>query len=318
MKTWIKSLSVSVGLLTACQTTTGMVPQTNTVPGTIQAQSQKPTPLLADRYLCTVEHRTENGVVKIMDLTNRTVRSVFIPGHVTRMSGLQATQKLYASAYQGENKGNQSLYEVDIVKGTVSRTLAFSQIGLNPEDVMIDQGKLYTTGFQQTRGALFSYDLNTKGWQPLAYDIKPGVMQWGTSANVLQVLHFNNAQVTRTTVEVSSRRVSSYSYAFTHLNEQDNKFYGGTITRFGDMLYASVNNRIERYEIKGTQFTRLNPIELKYADVRFIALSRNDRTLYVSHEKQNRVSLVRMNPDGLTYTLDEIAFPGENNELVVF
>lgn len=318
MKIWIKSLSVLVGLLTACQTTTGMVPQTNPVPTVIQAQSQKPIPALTDRYLCTVEHRPGNGIVKIMDLTNRSVRSVFIPGAINRMAGSQLTQKLYVTAYQTENKSSQSLYEVDIVKGTVSRTLGFSQIGLQPADIMIGNDKLYATGIKQNQGAIFSYDLNTKGWQPLVYDIKPGVMQWGESANVLQVLHFNKAQVTRTTIEVSSRKVSANSYSFSHLNEQDIKFYGGTITRVGNLLFASVNNRIERYELNGLQFSRLNPIELKYAEVRYIALSRNDRTLYVSHEKQNRVSLVRMNADGLTYTLDEIAFPGENNELVVF
>lgn len=106
----------------------------------------------------------------------------------------------------------------------------------------------------------------------------------------------------------------------TLLNPERQKgiLYSSVITKNGRYLYASVNDKIERYELKGTQVQRLPSIDLKFAEARYLALSNSDQVLYVSHDKSNRVSRISFHPDQVTYDLSEVAFPGENNELVVF
>lgn len=300
--------------LVSCQSSPALMPSSRPDPG-LQASDFASTP---DRYLCTVE-RSQDGSsrIKIMDLSNRSVRAVMIPGQVKSLDGSPQNQKLYASALQN---GQMALFEVDITRLTVQRTMSFAQVGLSPDDFLIDQGKLYTVGTQNNKQtAVMSYDLATKGWQPLVYNVKPGMLEFSTTARTLQVLSFGVDEMTRTTIDVNSKQTVSVNYDIAYYKgESKDTLYGGAISRNGRTVFASVNNRINRFELNKDQIRALPPIEITYAQARHVALSRDNRSIYVSHDQPNRVSRIRFNPDGVTYAIEEIAFPGTNNELVVF
>ena len=62
---------------------------------------------------------------------------------------------------------------------------------------------------------------------------------------------------------------------------------------------------------------RLPPIELRIPEARYLTLSPNANILYVSHDRKNSVSQITLNPDN-TYQVQEFAYPGQNNEVLVF
>lgn len=94
--------------------------------------------------------------------------------------------------------------------------------------------------------------------------------------------------------------------------------YSSAISKDGRFLYATIDNRLERYELLGTSMKRLNPITLNHKEARNLTLSDDQRTLYVTHDGRTSVSRIRLAADNVNYTLDEIAFPGQNNEIFVF
>jgi 6-phosphogluconolactonase (cycloisomerase 2 family) len=93
--------------------------------------------------------------------------------------------------------------------------------------------------------------------------------------------------------------------------------YNSVISRDGRHLYATIDNKIHRYELQGTQMRRLPPIELRIPEARYLTLSPNANILYVSHDRKNSVSQITLNPDN-TYQVQEFAYPGQNNEVLVF
>ncbi len=313
-------------LITACSATPVVAPAQVRALNTVPTQAAKNQ----DRYLCSIEAREGHSIVKILDLNQQGVRSVMVPGKVKSMDGVQAEGKLYVNSV-AQGSTDQTLYEVNVLDGQVRRLLSFSQVGLETEDFLIQNGKLYAVGMQNKRPALFSYDLRAYGWQPVVYDFQPGTLQYGSQTQDLQVLHFGAASLTRTTVNLASRQTYSVNYSFNYKTGQlsyktaqaqskgsENYLYSGLISRNGRSIFASINDKIERYQIEDKQINRLAPITLPHALPRYAALSQDGQQLYVSHNQQNRVSRVRFNPDGVTYRIEDIAFPGTHQELVVF
>lgn len=313
----------------------------------------------SEQYLCAIGGQNgNNSVVKIMDLKTRKLRSVFVPGFVQNMAGDKVNKKLYISSTRS---GRVTLYEVDIRTASIRYLLAFSQIGIIPDDFLVDGQKLYVAGEKNDQGVLYSYNIINKGWKPIVRNIRAGVLEWGTDDKTLQVIHFGEEDLTRTTVNIPRRKVTNvftfehsvpfgnnlglpsphgfYFYTLHQLKNQvflyshnltsgvrdvledphahDGVLYSSVITRDGRKLFASIDNAIQRYELKGTQLVRMPEIELKQPDARHLALSEDAQTLYVSHEDSNKVSRIRFNKDS-TYRVDFMAFPGKNNELVVF
>jgi hypothetical protein len=303
---------ISSALLCACSATPIVAPPTQ-----VRAnQAAVETKVNPDRYLCSIENKEGHAIVKILDLQKQGVRSVMVPGRVKNMDGVQSEGKLYAlSVAAGSNE--QTLYEVNVLDGQVRRLVSFSQVGLATEDFIIQNGKLYAVGIQNKRPALFSYDLKAYGWQPVVYDFQPGVLQYGVQTQDLQVLHFGSASLTRTTVNLANRQTYSVNYSFNY-KASENFLYSGVISRNGRSIFASINDKIERYQIDEKQINRLAPISLPHALPRYVALSQDGQQLYVSHNQENRISRVRLNPDGVTYRIDEVAFPGTHQELAVF
>lgn len=94
--------------------------------------------------------------------------------------------------------------------------------------------------------------------------------------------------------------------------------FSSAISKDGRFLYATIDNRLERYQLEGTTMKHLPPIALNFKEARYLTLSSDQHTLYVSHDGNTSVSRIRIGADNLTYTVDELAMPGQNNELIVF
>jgi sugar lactone lactonase YvrE len=91
--------------------------------------------------------------------------------------------------------------------------------------------------------------------------------------------------------------------------------YSSAISRDGRFLYATVDDKVHRYELIGTQLRRLPPIVLRHPEARFLALSPDNRTLYVSHEGTTQVSQIQLS--NATPTVAEVPMPGISNELFI-
>lgn len=267
----------------------------------------------SDRYLCTVQPGDSNSLIKTMDLKTRQIRSVFIPGQVKTLAGSSATKKLYAGTTNGQ------VYEVDIQKNTIKYFLSFNQVALKSAEFVVNNQQLFAVGLQQgKRGSLLSMDLQKKSWKPLAYNVKTGRLAWTGNAHSLQILNMGSQNISRTTVNIKTRQVIHRDYTLNNQDE-DNDFYNGVFSPGGRYLYASVNNRIERFERKGNQLVRMTPIELQHVKARYLALSHFGKTLYVSHDQPNRLTRIRLNSGHSSgYSIEEVAFAGLNQQLVVF
>ena len=268
-----------------------------------------------DRYLCSIEQKEAQTLIRVLDLKNAGVRSLSLPGKIHHLSGVQSEQKLYIHASNGQD---EALYEMLLDSNQIRRILSFAQIGLKPSGIIIRSNKLYVSGVQNNRSALLSYDLKAAGWQPIAYDFQPGLLQIGNQIQDLQVLHFGRETLTRTLVNLINRQTQSFNYAFSFKTRLDDYLYSGVISRNGRYIFASVNDKIERYQLEGKQIQRLTPIALTATRPRHLALSQNGQQLYISHQQENRVTRLSFQHDINSWRTEEIGFPGHHEQLAVF
>lgn len=94
--------------------------------------------------------------------------------------------------------------------------------------------------------------------------------------------------------------------------------YSTVISKDGTRLYASIDNRIERFALQGSFMRKMPAIQLRAAEARHLSLSEDQRTLYVSHEDTEQISRVYEVGSENGYRVDEIPFAGKNEELIVF
>ena len=315
-----------------------------------------------DRFLCVVEPNGEKAAtVKVMNLANRQIRAVYLPGIVQAMDADRARGKLYLSVRTAEGP-RYDLFELDVANLTLSRPASFTQAGLTPVDFKVRDSQVYAAGRQAGRGIMLGHSLQQGGWTNLAFDFLPGRLEWSSQANWIQSVHFDEENLVRTTIDVAQRRVVRTQtfphgipfgnnlgllapdgeffyalhqlqglveiYAFDITRQVVNKdvatekavgiLFSSTISKDGRFLYATMDNRLERYELQGTALRRLPPVVLNFKEARYLSLSDDQRILYVTHDGKTSVSRIRIAPDNLNYTVDEVAFPGQNNEIIVF
>jgi len=360
MKSFVAGLSGLTLLLAACQ-----APAPVLRPSALQARqivSQNDTQQ-ADRFLCVIEPRgDESSTVKVMNLQNRVIRQVYLPGRVLSLDGDSQRGRLYLSVRSGSQQARFDLYELDVSTLALTRPASFSQAGIQPFDFKTRDQTIFVSGLQQGRGTLTGHSLTQGGWTNLARDFQAGTLEWSRQPEHIQSIHFDEERITRTTIDTRQRRIVS-TQTFEHgvpfgnnmgLPAPDGDFFyalhqlqglvaiyafdinAGTVNREintetavgilfssvistnGRFLYATIDNRIERYELVGTSLRRLPAISLNAKEARYISLSSDQRTLYVTHDGQESVSRIRLAPDQVNYQVDEIAFPGHNTRVISF
>lgn len=355
MKPYFQAAVAALTLM-SCQVSPQLSPNAST------AVQQKAQQAQQDAFLCVVEPREDDGSnIKVMNLQNRMIRSVYLPGRVLSMDGNQKSGKLYLSVRSGSQSLRYDLYELDVARLTLSRPASFSQAGIKPIDFEMLDDKVYVSGEQSGRGSLVMHDLSQGGWKQIVSGFPAGFLEWSKNVNQVQSLYFDEERITRTTIDVQQQRITQtqsfahgipfgnnlglaapngdYYYALHQLKglvalyafdvntasvnrdvasiEAVGIMYSSAISADGRYLYATIDNRVERYQLQGTEMKRLPAIVLNAKEARHLTLSEDQRTLYVTHDSTASISRIRINPDQ-TYRVDEIALPGENNEIIVF
>ncbi len=331
------------------------------------AQVNRPTSLNAqqtrnqvDRFLCVVEPGEQGSTVKVMNLANRQIRAVYLPGFVQSMDADRERNKLYLSVRSAGPRFD--LYELDVNTLTLNRPASFSQAGLNPVDFKVRDQQIFVAGRRDNRGMMLSYNLQQGGWTNLAFDFLPGRLEWSQQANLIQSVYFDEDNLIRSTIDVAAKRVLKTQtfphdvpfgnniglaapdgeffyalhqlqgqveiYAFDINKQQMTKdvnaekavgiLFQSSISKDGRFLYATIDNRLERYELQGTTLRRLPPITLNAKEARYLTLSNDQRTIYVTHDGKASISRIRLAADNVNYAVDEVAFPGQNTEITVF
>ena len=315
----------------------------------------------ADSFLCVIEPNGDQAsTVKVMNLANRQLRAVYLPGLVQSMDADRARNKLYFSV---RTEGPRfDLYELDVATLTLNRPASFTQVGLMPVDFRMRDQRVFVAGRREGRGQLLGHPLQQGGWESLAFDFLPGRLEWASQPNLLQSVFFDEDNLVRTTIDVVARRIVK-TQTFPHgipfgnnvgMATPDGEFFyalhqlqglveiyafdiarqvmakeitteqavgilfSSAISKDGRFLYATIDNRLERYELQGTSMKHLPPVTLNFKEARYLTLSEDQHTLYVTHDGRTSVSRIHIAPDNINYTVDEIAFPGQNNEVIVF
>lgn len=332
----------------------------NQAPSAAQAALSAQQARNSDRFLCVVEPGDQSSTVKVMNMANRQIRAVYLPGNVVSMDADRERNKLYLSV---RSEGPRfDLFELDVNTLALSRPASFSQAGLMPVDFKVRNQQVFAAGRRDNRGMMLSYNLQGGGWTNLAFDFLPGRLEWSQQSNLIQSVHFDEDNLVRSTIDVVAKRVVKTQtfphgvpfgnnigmvapdgeyfyalhqlqglveiYAFDITQQIVNKhistekavgiLFNSTISKDGRFLYATIDNRLERYELQGTSLRRLTPVTLNVKEARYLTLSDDQRTLYVTHDGRTSVSRIRLAADNVNYTVDEIAFPGQNNEITVF
>ncbi len=94
--------------------------------------------------------------------------------------------------------------------------------------------------------------------------------------------------------------------------------YSSVISKDGRYLYATIDNRIERFELQGTFLRRMRPVNLKINEARHLTLSQDQRTLYVTHESSDQISQIHQIDSEVGYRVDNFPLAGKNREVLVF
>lgn len=329
------------------------------VPAALRAQATATRQ--GDNFLCVIEpNGAKASTVKVMNLLNRQIRAVYLPGLIQSMDADQARNKLYLSVRSEDNR--YDLYELDVATLTLNRPASFTQAGIVPVDFKVRNQTIFVAGKRDNRGIMLAHPLQQGGWENLAYDFLPGRLEWSAQPNQLQSVFFDEENLVRSTIDVAQKRVTKvqtfphgipfgnnlgmasndgeYFYALHQLQGLVEIFafdishqvvakditteqaigilFSSAISKDGRFLYATIDNRLERYELQGTTLKHLPPIALNFKEARYLALSADQHTLYVSHDGNASVSRIHIGADNLSYTVDELAMPGQNNEVLVF
>lgn len=343
--------------LTACQS-----PRTTSLPVALQQQAAQTQAQQQDRFLCVVEPREDNATnLKVMNLQNHLIRSVYLPGRVMSMDGDQEAGKLYLSVRSGDQAPRYDLYELNVAQLTLARPASFSQAGIQPVDFEMLGRQVFVSGQQQGHGSLLMHNLDQGGWKQIVSNFPAGHLEWSKTPHQVQSIFFDEERIIRSTIDVQQQRIVATQsfehgipfgnniglaapsgdffyalhqlqglvelYAFDVQNASVSMdvttdkavgiLYSSAISEDGRFLYATIDNRVERYQLQGTQMKRLPPITLKAKEARHLSLSSDQRTLYVSHDGSTSISRIRLNPD-LSYQVDELSMPGDNTDLIVF
>jgi 6-phosphogluconolactonase (cycloisomerase 2 family) len=355
-----RSLSlILLAALAACQPAPVTPPALNAA---LRQQSTDPQNQ-SNRFLCVVEPVDDQGAqIKVMDLQSRLIRRVYVPGRILSLEGDRAQNMLYLSVRSGAEQPRFDLYALNLQNLQLSRPASFSQASIQPVDFRVRDQTLFVSGLQRGEGDLATLRLSQGGWSSLARSFPPGQLQWSRNPDQIHSVHFDEENITRTTIDVRQRRIvqrqtfahgvpfgnnmglsapdGDYFYALHQLqglvaiyafdieSGSVNRdiatetavgiLYSSALSKDGRFLYATIDNRLERYELVGTQLRRLPPIELKTKEARYLTLADDQRTLYVTHDGQQSVSRIRLSPDYLTFQVDEIPFPGQNTQITVF
>lgn len=94
--------------------------------------------------------------------------------------------------------------------------------------------------------------------------------------------------------------------------------YSSVISKDGTRLYATIDNRVERFELRGAFLRRMPAIPLQANEARHLSLSQDQRTLYITHEDTEQVSRIFNVNSEQGYRVDSFPFAGKNEEVIVF
>lgn len=341
----------------------GLTAQSNT---TANDPAQDPglnPSLQRDQYLCVVEPTPNNrSTLKIMNLQNRWVRRMDLPGRVLTLTGDRPNAKLYLSLRSGTSNPDYNLFVLNLRDFMLDHSLSFSQARLVPIDVKVRGREAFVSAKEGGIGGLLRNELDTGAWEYLASHFPAGLLEWGDQPNLIQSVYFGDDNIERTTIDIEAQQVvdqqkfphgvpfgnnvgllspqGKFFYAFHQLKGEVSLYafdikegsvnrqvalqkavgilYSTAISKDGTRLYATIDNRVERFALQGAFMRKMPAIQLPVTEARHLSLSEDQRTLYVTHEDSDQVSRV-MNVDSEhNYRVDAFPFAGKNEEVIVF
>lgn len=94
--------------------------------------------------------------------------------------------------------------------------------------------------------------------------------------------------------------------------------YGATVSKDGKQLFANVNREIFHYKLEGEKLITLPKIALPTPESRNMAMSSDNKTLYVTHESGTNLSIVKFSNDLNKYEVIPMNIGGNSSEIFIF
>lgn len=94
--------------------------------------------------------------------------------------------------------------------------------------------------------------------------------------------------------------------------------YGAAVSKDGKQLFANVNREIFHYKLEGDQLITLPKVSLNIPESRNMAMSSDNKTLYVTHETGSSLSIVKFSNDLTKYEILPMNIGGNSSEIFIF
>lgn len=94
--------------------------------------------------------------------------------------------------------------------------------------------------------------------------------------------------------------------------------YSAIVSNDGKHLLTNVNREIYHYKLEADKLIALPKINLDIPESRNMDMAGDNRTLYVTHETGDKMSVVKFSPDLTTYTTTQMLIGGSTNKVFLF
>lgn len=94
--------------------------------------------------------------------------------------------------------------------------------------------------------------------------------------------------------------------------------YSAIVSNDGKHLLTNVNREIYHYKLEADKLISLPKISLDIPESRNMAMAGDNRTLYITHETGDKMSVVKFSPDLTTYTTTQMLIGGSTNKVFLF
>ena len=105
---------------------------------------------------------------------------------------------------------------------------------------------------------------------------------------------------------------------FDEVQTNDGLLYSAIVSNDGKQLLTNVNREIYHYKLENEKLVSLPKVSLNIPESRNMVMGADNRTLYVTHESGQNISVVNFNPNLTSYNISTMYFGGPSDQIYLF
>jgi hypothetical protein len=105
---------------------------------------------------------------------------------------------------------------------------------------------------------------------------------------------------------------------FDEVKTNDGLLYSAIVSNDGKQLLTNVNREIYHYKLENEKLIQLPKVSLNIPESRNMVMGGDNRTLYITHDSGQNMSIVTFSQDLTTYTISTMYLGGPSNQVYLF